>query len=87
VLIPGNLLSEGTVLVAAGLITLSPVDRREFWCSQAVAFRVYDTMQPDSARGDFTGHMAGIVRPLLNWTTSARMEPTGFDRDEPNPAS
>jgi hypothetical protein len=40
----------------------------------AVAFHVVDTQGGDSARGDFTGPMPGVVRPLLTWTTRASEE-------------
>jgi lipopolysaccharide transport system ATP-binding protein len=31
---------------------------------------VIDSLDGDSARGDYAGHMPGVIRPLLNWTTS-----------------
>jgi lipopolysaccharide transport system ATP-binding protein len=74
--IPGNLLSEGTMLVGAGLLTLEqepPIKR--FYEHDAVAFQVIDNHQGDSARGDYTGSMDGMVRPLLNWTT--QLSPNG----------
>ena len=66
--IPGNLLAEGTLFVDCHLITLNPVTQQ---CSrhQAVAFQVIDNIEGDSARGDWAGHLAGAVRPLLEWTT------------------
>jgi hypothetical protein len=63
------------MFVGTGIIVF-PIERQEFWQPQVVAFRVYDTMQPDSARGDYTGHMTGLVRPLLPWiTTCSGAEP------------
>jgi lipopolysaccharide transport system ATP-binding protein len=70
VTIPGNLLADGSVFVSAGLVTLAPSQRRQFWLPRTVAFRVVDAMHPDSARGDYTGDMRGVVRPLLDWTTA-----------------
>ena len=35
----------------------------------AVAFVVADTLDGDSARGDVGGHVEGVVRPMLKWTT------------------
>jgi hypothetical protein len=36
----------------------------------AVAFRVLDDLSAtDTARGDYSKAMPGLVRPLLNWTT------------------
>jgi lipopolysaccharide transport system ATP-binding protein len=30
---------------------------------------VADSLEGDSARGDWTGHMPGVMRPMLKWTT------------------
>jgi lipopolysaccharide transport system ATP-binding protein len=68
--IPGNLLSEGTLFVGAAISTMDPV---VVHCYErdAVAFQVIDTMDGDSARGDYGGPMPGVMRPLLRWTTRA----------------
>jgi len=65
--IPGNLLSEGTMFVGAGLATERQV--LQFYEPEAVAFHVIDSLDGDSARGDFGGRFRGIVRPLLKWST------------------
>jgi lipopolysaccharide transport system ATP-binding protein len=52
--IPGNLLSEGTLFVDAGIAALNPFVA-EFLECQAIAFQVVDTSDGDSARGDWTG--------------------------------
>jgi lipopolysaccharide transport system ATP-binding protein len=66
--IPGNLLSEGMFFIGAAIRDPRPkvwhVHERE-----AVGFQVIDSLDGDSARGDFTGHMAGAIRPLLQWDT------------------
>ena len=66
--IPGNFLSEGTMIVRASISTMDPfeihLDERD-----AVAFEVVDSLDGDSARGDFSGHLPGVMRPLLRWTT------------------
>lgn len=66
--IPGNLLAEGTVIVGAAVSTMDPVIIH-FWEHDAVAFQVIDSIDGDSARGNFAGHMPGVFRPLLKWTT------------------
>ena len=66
--IPGNLLSEGTLIVGAAISTLTPLIVH-FYERDAVAFQVIDTMDGDSARGDFAGHVPGVIRPLLAWDT------------------
>jgi lipopolysaccharide transport system ATP-binding protein len=74
--IPGNFLAEGTFIVQVDISTFVPqvFHVEEF---DAVAFQVIDSLDGDSARGDFAGKLPGVVRPLLNWNT--QFEP---DRDE-----
>lgn len=66
--IPGNLLSEGTLFVGAAISTMDPVVVH-FYERDAVAFQVIDSMDGDSARGDYGGPMPGVIRPLLQWNT------------------
>ena len=66
--IPGNFLSEGPLIVTATMATMEPF-RAHFFERDAVAFQVIDTLDGDSARGDYTGPMPGIVRPMLDWTS------------------
>jgi len=67
--IPGNFLSEGTIVVSAAVSTMDPVVVHCFE-RDAVAFQVIDSLDGDSARGDYAGPMPGVIRPLLNWTTN-----------------
>jgi lipopolysaccharide transport system ATP-binding protein len=69
--IPGNYLAEGTMFVTAGLTTLHP-DQKQFLQRDVVAFQVVDSLDGDSARGDWAKNVRGVVRPLLQWTTSYR---------------
>ena len=66
--IPGNLLSEGTLFVGAAISTMDPVVVH-FYERDAVAFQIIDSMDGDSARGEYAGPMPGVVRPLLQWST------------------
>jgi lipopolysaccharide transport system ATP-binding protein len=68
VLIPGNYLAEGTMLVTVAMNTMEPqtLHYRE---PDVVAFQVIDTLDGDSARGDYGGPMGGVVRPHLQWET------------------
>jgi len=66
--VPGNLFSEGPVIVNVELLTTHPATRH-FRERQAVAFQVVDSMEGDSARGDWGGEWSGAVRPLLGWET------------------
>ena len=66
--LPGNILAEGTLFVRANVCTLDP-QIIQFDVPDAVAFQVIDSLDGDSARGDFAGTLPGVVRPLANWTT------------------
>jgi lipopolysaccharide transport system ATP-binding protein len=66
--IPGNLLSEGTLFVGAAISTMD-TGVVHFYERDAVAFQIIDSMDGDSARGEYAGPMPGVVRPLLQWST------------------
>jgi lipopolysaccharide transport system ATP-binding protein len=66
--IPGNFLTEGALFVSAGCETIDP-RIFQFWERDAVAFLVVDDLDSNSARGDYGGHIYGVVRPLLKWST------------------
>jgi lipopolysaccharide transport system ATP-binding protein len=72
--IPGNMLAEGTMIIGASVRTEQP-RIVHFYERDAAAFQVIDSLEGNSARGDYLGAMPGIVRPLLKWTT--RYEPDG----------
>ncbi|MBI3951593.1 MAG: ABC transporter ATP-binding protein, partial [Acidobacteria bacterium] len=69
--IPGNMLAEGTLIVGVAISSYIPF-HVHFYERDVVAFQVVDSLEGDSARGDYAGLMPGIVRPLLRWTTSFR---------------
>lgn len=75
VLIPGNLLSEGVIMVTSGITTLNPIIR-QFYENSVVSFQVVETHNLYSARGPWEGVMSGAVRPFLNWQTE-RLEKEG----------
>jgi len=66
--IPGNFLSEGPLIVAAGITTMEPL-RAHFFERDVVTFHVVDSMDGNSARGDYAASMPGMVRPLLKWSS------------------
>jgi len=66
--IPGNFLAEGTLIVTTAVSTMNPVIVH-FHERDVVAFQVVDTLEGDSARGDWAKHLPGVVRPLLQWKT------------------
>lgn len=66
--IPGNLLSEGAIYVWPAMRAPEP-KVKHFLVAEAIAFQVIDSLDGNSARGDFSGHMRGTIRPLLKWDT------------------
>ena len=66
--IPGNFLSEESLIVGVAISTMSR-SLGHFYERDAVAFQVVDSLDGDSARGDYAGPMPGVIRPLLRWTT------------------
>jgi len=67
--VPGNYLSEGSFFINVAMITMEPQTIRQFYEREAVSFQVVDSMEGDSARGDWAREVTGVVRPLLNWDT------------------
>ncbi|WP_447863344.1 ABC transporter ATP-binding protein [Nitrospira calida] len=67
--LPGNLFAEGRIFVDVALCVLHGVIV-QFHERNVVSFQVLDTLDGDSARGDWAGEMEGVLRPLLKWTTT-----------------
>ena len=72
--IPGNFLAEGMLFVNCTLLTMSP-ESVQFSEQSVVAFQVIDSLDGDSARGDWAKSFPGIVRPLLKWATQFTPSP------------
>jgi lipopolysaccharide transport system ATP-binding protein len=70
-IIPGNFLAEGIMYISCHCLTLNP-DTVQFSERQTISFLVTDSIDGDSARGDYARKMPGIVRPILNWKTELR---------------
>ena len=66
--IPGNFLAPGTIFVDVAIIAIDPIET-QIWEPSIIAFQMMDTMEGDSARGDWAGPMSGALRPAFEWTT------------------
>jgi lipopolysaccharide transport system ATP-binding protein len=66
--IPGNLMAEGMVFPSCTLMANHP-ESVLFREKNSVAFMIVDRQEGDSARGDYTKSIPGVVRPLLKWST------------------
>jgi lipopolysaccharide transport system ATP-binding protein len=67
--LPGNFLNEGTLIVDVAVSSHRPDIRVHFFQKQAVAFHIYDSLNGNSARGDYAGTIDGVVRPVVDWET------------------
>lgn len=56
------------MMVGAAVTTREPEIIHVFE-RDAVAFQVVDSMDGNSVRGDYSGHIPGVIRPLLQWET------------------
>ena len=74
--IPGNLLSEGVMLVGPAIRSLEP-NILHFYERDAVGFHVIDHPGADTARGDYPDAVPGVVRPLMKWSTHFEPAPAG----------
>jgi lipopolysaccharide transport system ATP-binding protein len=63
-------MAEGMFITNCGLLSLNP-DNVQFFERNAVAFNVVDDMKGDTARGDYSRNLPGVVRPMLDWDTVA----------------
>jgi lipopolysaccharide transport system ATP-binding protein len=68
--IPANFMAEGSFFVNFAVVTYLPAIRLHFNALEAVSFNVVDSLEGDTARGDYAGKMEGVIRPILDWETS-----------------
>jgi lipopolysaccharide transport system ATP-binding protein len=69
VTIPGNYMAEGSFFVTFHIASYLPSLRTHLTAREAVSFDIIDSIDGDSARGDYAGPIEGIVRPILPWKT------------------
>jgi lipopolysaccharide transport system ATP-binding protein len=66
--VPGNLLTEGTIIIGAAISTVNP-SIFHLYARDAVAVSIIDSCEGDSSRGDYPGALHGVIRPMLQWET------------------
>jgi lipopolysaccharide transport system ATP-binding protein len=76
VTIPGNFLSDGRFVIGAGVLTEAPA-QVHFDVNPAVAFHVVDSFNGDASRGESSGKIPGVIRPLLSWTNKMTLRDNG----------
>ena len=62
--IPGNFFGEGRITVKVAMSTYQPFEVH-FVESDALAFTVVESEMGQTSRGDYAGHLPGVVRPLI----------------------
>ncbi|MEL6309362.1 MAG: ABC transporter ATP-binding protein [Chloroflexota bacterium] len=70
--IPANFLAEGQYTIDPHIHNVSekilrPVNYVDL--KSTLRFTIYDEVQGDTARGLYSGHFPGVVRPILDWDT------------------
>jgi lipopolysaccharide transport system ATP-binding protein len=74
--IPPHLLADTTYSVKAGLQVETDASRGNLVLDDALVFNVYDADERNSARGDYTASLAGVVRPRLDWEIREARSPS-----------
>ncbi len=69
VTIPGNFFAEGTLLVNTAMRQWKPEEKVEFYAHDVASFQIIDNAEGESARGQYSGDLTGLVRPKLDWHT------------------
>jgi lipopolysaccharide transport system ATP-binding protein len=67
--VPGTLMAEGVFYVTVHIMGRQN-QTLQLSAHSALSFQVVDTLDGDSARGDYGKDFPGIIRPLLKWTTN-----------------
>ncbi len=82
------IVKKGAMSINTALWEWEPRRRIEYHEKDVVAFQVLDSLEGDSARGEFIGELRGAIRPKLDWQTewqapegsaapAAKLESTG----------
>jgi hypothetical protein len=79
----GNDLVEGSLVADVAITTFVPFEVH-FHEQSVVGFDVTDSIDGDSVRVDYAGHLPGVVRPSFEWKTE--FEPYGSERQVANEA-
>ena len=82
--LPANLLAETLYTVKAAVV-LEDDDGEEHPLARdnALSFRAHDVDETHSARGTYREPMAGLVRPLLEWSVQRSDAPAGVTAEGP----
>ena len=67
-MLPGNFFSEGRITVKVAITTYNPFEVH-FVESDVIAFTIIEAEASHSSRGDYAGHLPGIIRPLIETHT------------------
>lgn len=70
--IPPNLLTETHYSLNITILSSQGVKYRYVKEKDVLTFQVVDMMEGDSARGDYAERLAGVVRPMLQWSAPER---------------
>lgn len=63
-LIPGNFLTEGRLSIGGAITSFAPFFVHGY-AQDVIGIVIEDSCSPQGARGDYVGHLPGVIRPLL----------------------
>lgn len=67
--LPKHFFNEGTLIVEVAVSSHVPSSQVHIRTNEVVRFEAVDKKENNLTRGDFSGKIAGLIRPLANWTT------------------
>jgi lipopolysaccharide transport system ATP-binding protein len=68
--VPRNLLAEGEYTISFSIISTMGAKHYFVEGRDTLMFRVVDGMSGESARGDYTRGLGGVLRPILSWESA-----------------
>ncbi|OGF99482.1 hypothetical protein A2Y99_01265 [Candidatus Gottesmanbacteria bacterium RBG_13_37_7] len=66
--VPPNLLAEGEYTISVSVFHENNIKEYFVSVKEALTFQVFDKMTGKSARGDYSGRLIGVIRPVFKWT-------------------
>ncbi len=70
--IPEHLLTEGEYTAGVSIFNTKGIKSHYVKEHDAVQFQVVDKIEGDTARGDYTQNLTGVVRPMLKWSERSK---------------
>lgn len=66
--IPAHLLTEGEYIAGVSIFTSMGIKQHFVKEHETIQFQMVDNMDGNTARGNYTQNLAGVMRPMLKWS-------------------